>query len=694
MQILRVGVCALMLALAGVAHAVVTYDDVVTPDILFGSGNANGGFTIDRQGSVELGLRAKLRFPPSNVFNSNGDGTYTFKAGLGASPDHPVWNFEWSVNTDYNGMTGDMLSDFTYLLEIDYDSGAGTNFLAWDHISSPTAPIPFATPANPGFYDHSMGTNSTPNGGGTEATSAATYASLVTTNNVAQNSWRLSFFNEPPFAFDPNATGTYTIRLTAYSGMAVAAQVTINVFVEGDVTPDILFGSGVGNGSFTLNRTGSVELGLRGKLRFPPSNVYNNNHDGTYTFVRGLGAAPDHPVWNFEWSVNTDYNGMTADVLSDFTYLLEIDYDPGAGTNFLAWDHISSPTAPIPWATPVNPGFYDHSIGTNSTPNGGGTEATSAATYASLVAANNVAQNSWRLSFFNEPPFSFDPNAIGRYDIRLTAFSGMSVAAQVGIQVKVVVSATCTMDSECDDGLACNGMETCNLTTNQCDFGNPVVCSGQCLTGACVEPSGTCQPAADGVLCSDGADCTVNDTCQGGVCTPGPGADSDNDGDCDADETNCGCNPNDGAEVCALPNRLVGFAGNAAGEVLLNWHTPTVRRVTKATDPSCQQSGVCTSGRCTAGQIEDLCTTNADCNLPPDTCRLIVNYGDTGDLALVYGKVNRTDETALFLPASPGCSRKIDIPLDPNRAASRVRTKATGTIDGHLRRDRDSFVYR
>ena len=126
MKSLQLAACAAALALATVANAAITFDDNVTPDILFGAGNANGGFTVDRQNSVELGLRAKVRFPvPMNVFNSNGDGTYTFKAGLGAAPDHGLWAFEWSVNTDYNGMTGDTLSDFTYLLELDYDPGAG-----------------------------------------------------------------------------------------------------------------------------------------------------------------------------------------------------------------------------------------------------------------------------------------------------------------------------------------------------------------------------------------------------------------------------------------------------------------------------------------------------------------------------------------------------------------------------------------
>jgi hypothetical protein len=73
---------------------------------------------------------------------------------------------------------------------------------------------------------------------------------------------------------------------------------------------------------------------------------------------------------------------------------------------------------------------------------------------------------------------------------------------------------------------------------------------------------------------------------------------------------------------------------------------------------------------------------------------MIVNYADIGDLSLIFAKVRSANQTALFLPATPGCSRKIDIPLDPSRASNPVRTKAEGTIDGRLRRDRDNIVYR
>jgi len=60
---------------------------------------------------------------------------------------------------------------------------------------------------------------------------------------------------------------------------------------------------------------------------------------------------------------------------------------------------------------------------------------------------------------------------------------------------------------------------------------------------------------------------------------------------------------------------------------------------------------------------------------------------------LSFAKVGRTDQSALFTP-SPGCSRKIDLPLDPARPTNRLRVKAKGTIDGRLRQDRDTIIYR
>ncbi len=44
------------------------------------------------------------------------------------------------------------------------------------------------------------------------------------------------------------------------------------------------------------------------------------------------------PIWNVEWSVNTSFNGMGAN-LGQFTCQLDIDFVPGeAGSNFITFD--------------------------------------------------------------------------------------------------------------------------------------------------------------------------------------------------------------------------------------------------------------------------------------------------------------------------------------------------------------------
>ncbi len=243
---------ALALALSAGAASALTYDQDVTPDVIFGSGNANGGFTVDQANGVELGLRGKLRFDennsPKNTYNSNGDGTYTFQNGnpptgfgfAANSPTTPIWNFEWSVNTDYDGSTSDSLNAFDYLLELDTDPGAGTNFVSpFDPINSP-------------YADHAIGDNSTGNGAGVVAADDTGYATLIANNNVAQNSWSYEFFNsnpgDPTFGFNPNANGDYLIRLTAFekgtTTVLASTEITISAVPVPAALPLLLAGLG------------------------------------------------------------------------------------------------------------------------------------------------------------------------------------------------------------------------------------------------------------------------------------------------------------------------------------------------------------------------------------------------------------------------------------------------------------------
>jgi hypothetical protein len=206
-------------------------DQDITPDAIFGSGNANGSWTVAKEDCVELGLRAKLRFPPSNIFNSNGDGSYTFNIGSGTSVfPNPEWAFEWSVNTDYDAGSGLFIDDLTYEIGMDFDPSANTDYLAFDHIT-PGEVLPYTTvPPATVFWDHAIGTNATPNGGGTVATDGPSYLALTAANNVAQNSWRTTFFDELPFVFDPDVPGRYDFYVAAFDGSGEVARTEIAVF--------------------------------------------------------------------------------------------------------------------------------------------------------------------------------------------------------------------------------------------------------------------------------------------------------------------------------------------------------------------------------------------------------------------------------------------------------------------------------
>ncbi len=229
------GALTASLLIAGSANAA-----NVTPDVIFGSGNANGGFTVDTNNGVELGLRAKVRFNasnlPENTFNYDGVSTYTFTDGTPGgsgfgfaanSSSTASWNFEWSINSDVAGSLGRNLSDLTYTLAIDFDPSAGTNFLTSD-------------PINLAFADHAIGNNSTGNAGGTVATDDSGYAVLIAANNVAQNSWNMEFFDSASFPFLNTDNGQYEFVLSAFDGQSLLAETSMTVQVGAVPVPAAL----------------------------------------------------------------------------------------------------------------------------------------------------------------------------------------------------------------------------------------------------------------------------------------------------------------------------------------------------------------------------------------------------------------------------------------------------------------------
>lgn len=205
--------------LAVSAASAATLGDV-TPDILYGDGNANGGFTIATSDVLELGLRAHLRYDntsgcsggfgcPQDIFNyDSGTNTYVFDpANSNAPANRSIFNFDFSINTDTADTTDHpsaTVSAYTYLLSV---AGPGiVGVVSFD-------PIAF-------FLDNAMGYNSTANGDGVEGGSPALY-------NVAQNSQNLGF----GYSSNPQTPGLYTISLSASNGGGEVASTSINVRV-------------------------------------------------------------------------------------------------------------------------------------------------------------------------------------------------------------------------------------------------------------------------------------------------------------------------------------------------------------------------------------------------------------------------------------------------------------------------------
>lgn len=223
------------------ASAALMFDQDVTNNVIMGNGIGNGGFTTDRANGIELGLRGKLRHnasgAPSDTFNSNGDGTYSFVAGVAPTQSAPtgVWSYEWSINSNFDGSndsTGGVLTDYTYMLSLDTDPSAAISFLTFDPIND----------INPKFgvvaWDHSIGDNTTAQSAGAEANSVASYATLVGSNNIAQNSqkphWTLQDFG---FTFDPTLDGTYDFELTAFNANGgQAASTSMQIIVGAGAT--------------------------------------------------------------------------------------------------------------------------------------------------------------------------------------------------------------------------------------------------------------------------------------------------------------------------------------------------------------------------------------------------------------------------------------------------------------------------
>lgn len=190
----------------------------VTPDAIWGNGNVNGGYQVFTNNTgLELGLRARVRYPSPNATTNVSGNTYTHQAGLaGPGLNRAFWNFDYSINTNADG-TGSSFgaSGLTFRIAIDSDPSAAVNvYGSFDPLT---------------WGDTSFGTNSTGNGQGLE------FPSAPAGDNVAQNSLNYGFIPGLQAATNGFTNGQYTITLSAFdsSNMLVGAStIVVNAIPE------------------------------------------------------------------------------------------------------------------------------------------------------------------------------------------------------------------------------------------------------------------------------------------------------------------------------------------------------------------------------------------------------------------------------------------------------------------------------
>jgi hypothetical protein len=201
-----------------------------------------------------------------------------------------------------------------------------------------------------------------------------------------------------------------------------------------------------------------------------------------------------------------------------------------------------------------------------------------------------LCKNSWG---------SGGPNGDGTFWI---AYAGHYYSLGFGMSNFSLTTVGCEMDAECDDGLYCNGAETCS--EGACQPGRPscpddgLFCNG---TEVCYEDSDACgqtgDPCAAGTECDEVEDLCVLPNCPSGTCDEGEDCNN-----CPAD-----CPSGSGGGSCSAC-----FKGVCNGECHPRKEGPDCA--------DCAPTFCCGDGHCDPGEdatscpIDCGCTGESDCD--------------------------------------------------------------------------------
>jgi hypothetical protein len=324
-------------------------------------------------------------------------------------------------------------------------------------------------------------------------------------------------------ATDNGDDGFGVLTTFSLSSLVANLAVTDNVIEPLNAAGERAFFINDGVNNFTLARnqiTGKFNSTARTQAK--NGLVQDNTVDGLGLGGLGLGTwgYPDATVWGHTTFQHNVFRGLVrgVDVLSSNSTVLSCNQFVGNGRGVVVEDDGGLTTGFDPTTVSMHGNSF---IG--NTIHG----ADNSAAIAGTVSATN---NWWGC-------------VAGPGNPGCDTVNGMLAVTPVATSVPACAS--CSQNSDCSDGIACNGQEVCNMGTHSCQAGTVVDCSGlnsQCTTGVCTEPAGTCvaSPKADTTTCDSGLDtCSVADHCVAGAClNNGGGGDPDGDGLCSTDD-NC-----------------------------------------------------------------------------------------------------------------------------------------------------------
>ena len=160
------------------------------------------------------------------------------------------------------------------------------------------------------------------------------------------------------------------------------------------------------------------------------------------------------------------------------------------------------------------------------------------------------------------------------------------------------------LGASCDDGNYCTAKDTCDATGTckgtaaSCDDGNG------CTTDTCDSKTGKCQYALFTGDCDDGKKCTINDSCDVGVCVSGPAQPCD---DGDACTTDACDNATGQCKFAAVANCVASCTsdgdcgdGNPCTVDSCDLATNKCKVQTSADGAVCGSNATCSKGTCAA----------------------------------------------------------------------------------------------